>query len=1752
MTVWYSNGAVNGNSNHNWNATNAWNQATGGGGTAGNPTDGDVAIIQSGDIVTLTADVTSIGALKIIGTLAGGSGYTITTRAAYANKPVDHDGTITGVVNLRIENQGTGSTPATGWMFDSQHNSTYFTNVFVDLTSATSSHNIVEWLGDLRTSGTITVENGTFAGYNTGYTAVGTDLTIESGGIFGKIDNTETAAYQFSSIEIKSGGTFVATNGTTTVNSEKSDKVLKFNGSGVLSAGTGTILITTSADTILDCDPSAGSFNNLTFNASSRTFTLEKNLTIGGNLTITAGELDTVNAGGTDWVLTVAGDTQIDGGTLTCNASTINLRSGGSGNTWGLRLNSGTFNGGTGTHNIGGLRVQGGSFVWSNGTTTLNGAETSSSASTLYKTSSGTFTVGTGTVVIDTSSSLQWLLYGGDISVYNLTIASGSTLNLWQNTSDGTDARLLTVAGDLTATGGLNTKYSSQDDVNLTVTGKTTITGTLTLNDSVVLLGTTQTADYGLVMTGGALDMGGSDCKTGAVDISGGALTPTTATWEVMSRKASNSNAWISVPSSFTNQGTLKFTSPLGGNIRTPQGMNNVIFDASSGTPTWTIVTQGFQMVNLTITDGTLDTGSNRGLTVTGATSITGTLTCNASAVNLGDNVDDAWSVVIEAGGTFTGGSGTHRLGAVTLNSSSNQFTFSSGTTYLTGRSSSGNQYKVFNNFTAGKVTAAGTQIVDQARTPTSIRCDDTTGINNLTMNSGTGRVLHIENDLTTVGNINISAGTISTRNHQDNTDYDLTSGGYIHGAGTLAANSSDIRIAASNDIQTQMTGVAPDFAASTGGINKFGFNGDVAFTGAMTVTCGSVGGNWTNAGTSTVTISNHNNKTNNQTGSLYNLTINNTGNTTKCSSTQTILGAFTITAGTFDMMNQALTVTGNITVTGILDAHTNGDPAIAGGGFDITGAGTYKATSGNTSITSGNFNNSGTFTHNLGTVKFTHATNTQNLQSAGTAEPTFYKLDNAMPAVGGATVVVWKSITVVHTLSQTGGRYFQFKGDQGSLTVTLGSSAIACTVTEGNRCLATLAGVGPVNIYGADQLKPFVITTGGPNHACTEVHYKWGDYSADSFTTQHNITIDGDMEFGAVTVASGDTLDINGKRMECSGIFTIADGGDVDETGGGLLVLHNNLNILGAINGSNGLNVIVDGGTAHKWNLGQSGGGAHWADVVMTNGTVTHNGGVLGNPGGAHTPRSIIIGNGTFTQSGGNTNLLDITVATDGTFVPSPTDTIVTCEGDFTTSGGLIGKSALNLTGSEEVTGSDNLDEVATTNKFTIEAWFKASTDANYRAIFSRGTSWATGNLYVYMNGDGNVQASANDLSNTLTSTTAGLADGKWHHVAYTYDTTTISLYIDGKLEATAASTSGINTQTAGFKIGDRDGANWVGNIGRVSVWKNALSETLIRKMFFMDWTTMAADSDFTDSDAIGWWQFDEGTSTAVEDLSSQSNDGTLNSAAWAGAGGFTDGSSTLNFTGNGTWSISDTATEYYKVNVAASGKTTTMEAVGTEGKKPIITNLLTHGGGTLTDVNNCSIVFQGTGTVSSGADLSNLYFTTWNSSTAVPELTTKYLNFSRSADFAGNQTAVQYIQFHYAHNLFDYNITTSRIISYNSSSFTMGAGTITFTSTTGWGPNVYDDRSFSAGPGATIKGVGAKSGFASGPNWEVVGDVINLDVTNEELTVAGTVTNCTGDILQWHHSQDYDQRLDTDTADDRDLRLGGPALDNANALNT
>ena len=789
----------------------------------------------------------------------------------------------------------------------------------------------------------------------------------------------------------------------------------------------------------------------------------------------------------------------------------------------------------------------------------------------------------------------------------------------------------------------------------------------------------------------------------------------------------------------------------------------------------------------------------------------------------------------------------------------------------------------------------------------------------------------------------------------------------------------------------------------------------------------------------------------------------------------------------------------------------------------------------------------------------------------------TFFNIDLAKGS--GHDVKLKEDITILGTLDLTGAHDYWIldaNGASGNVTMTMGDASNQATIdSDGADKLRfiphatremTITGhsaIQPCLVEGADWMWDYA-EAGAP------VKLAYMNFDPDIVTHSSGshlakITLTGDCEFDAVTVSSGDTLDLNGKRMVTSGTLSLADGSNFDASGGSFAYCNNFDNATtGTITtDDNSFLILTGAGVGSDW---QTNSKAPFRNVVInSSGTITAN----GNQDLDSDMKKVIIGAGTLSTTGSNydVNASDMTIATGGILTANGSD--ITVAGDFTTSGGLIGKSALNLTGSEEVTGSDNLDEVATTNKFTVEAWFKASTDANHRGIFSRGTGWNAGNIYLYQNSDGNILASANDINSgtTLTSTTSGLADGKWHHAVTTYDTVTWKLYVDGKLEASAASTDGINTQTDGFKIGDRSGNNFVGNIGRVSVWKSALSETLIRKMMFMDWTTMAADSDFTDSDAIGWWQFDEGTSTAVEDLSSQSNDGTLNSAAWAGAGTFTEGTSTLKMTG--TSKKINTKGNEGVYNLTISGTTSLTELTG--GYNFSVNNNLTVDASktlssTTSEVLKITNGASATVTLNNTAGLAGLYAlrTTHSSGTlSLPELTTPRIILGTSGgttQATGNHTITTELELA-SGTTFNANGNTiaTKMLDVNGGTIDLSNSILNF-SVTSSGENMNLDSSSTLLSGNTTVSGFSKANktptyLPAAGNFEIVGDVSFLEMTTDsDLTVIGTVTDCSfgtgANIRQWHHTLDTQQLLDADEAGDDDVKLPKPSLDNAHEL--
>ncbi|MBI4039236.1 LamG domain-containing protein [Candidatus Daviesbacteria bacterium] len=180
--------------------------------------------------------------------------------------------------------------------------------------------------------------------------------------------------------------------------------------------------------------------------------------------------------------------------------------------------------------------------------------------------------------------------------------------------------------------------------------------------------------------------------------------------------------------------------------------------------------------------------------------------------------------------------------------------------------------------------------------------------------------------------------------------------------------------------------------------------------------------------------------------------------------------------------------------------------------------------------------------------------------------------------------------------------------------------------------------------------------------------------------------------------------------------------------------------------------------------------------------------------------------------------------------------------------SGWTFGKygSALAYDGVDDYVVASN-DALATNSNLTVSAWFKTTSSNNGFIIDRNGDTTINYRLFTnaFTASSGRIDGSANKLSGNLwfsdgitpilTSQT-NVTDGNWHNGALVYDSSskTISLYVDGKLEAgpTPTGKTGylVDTKNKTF-IGawannDRPGGHYFnGTIDEVKIYNTVLT---------------------------------------------------------------------------------------------------------------------------------------------------------------------------------------------------------------------------------------------------------------------------------------------------------------------------------------
>ena len=172
--------------------------------------------------------------------------------------------------------------------------------------------------------------------------------------------------------------------------------------------------------------------------------------------------------------------------------------------------------------------------------------------------------------------------------------------------------------------------------------------------------------------------------------------------------------------------------------------------------------------------------------------------------------------------------------------------------------------------------------------------------------------------------------------------------------------------------------------------------------------------------------------------------------------------------------------------------------------------------------------------------------------------------------------------------------------------------------------------------------------------------------------------------------------------------------------------------------------------------------------------------------------------------------------------------------------------------------------------SQFTAEFWLKADNPGNWRGLIDKGrdtdTDWyfLTGNPgqtegIIFGIGNGSGRLEINYSWN----------DSDWHHVAGTYDGTTMTLIVDGKIEASSIFAHSSTTNDIYF--GSRRDQSWYfdGILDEVVFWDYARTEQEIRENMYLSYTA-------AETGLVSYWKLNDGSGiTAVDVING--NDGTL-----------------------------------------------------------------------------------------------------------------------------------------------------------------------------------------------------------------------------------------------------------------------------------
>lgn len=213
-----------------------------------------------------------------------------------------------------------------------------------------------------------------------------------------------------------------------------------------------------------------------------------------------------------------------------------------------------------------------------------------------------------------------------------------------------------------------------------------------------------------------------------------------------------------------------------------------------------------------------------------------------------------------------------------------------------------------------------------------------------------------------------------------------------------------------------------------------------------------------------------------------------------------------------------------------------------------------------------------------------------------------------------------------------------------------------------------------------------------------------------------------------------------------------------------------------------------------------------------------------------------------------------------------------------------IVRGNTLNFDGTDDAVAMGNPASLNMTTAISLEAWVYSTNTTGDKKIITKFGDVALDDAYSLQTVNGEPQFNL-DLGAGWQTCGAGttLSTNTWYHIAATYDGANMIIYINGVEQNAIAQTGNIDVSASTFKIGNWASGNfWAGQLDEVRVWNTARTAAEIRENMHL---TLGG----CETGLVSYYQFNEGSGTALGDNASSGNNGTI-------AGGATWGTSDVN----------------------------------------------------------------------------------------------------------------------------------------------------------------------------------------------------------------------------------------------------------------